>query len=78
MDFENFQFYRDNFDVLLPWAIGAGVGAFLPVVAFAAAATFWWPSRKLWEIQCDFASSREDIELQHRAILPSSQYAVGD
>jgi hypothetical protein len=48
MNFENYQFYRDNCNVINYWAIAVGIGLFVPIVAFLVAVFWWLKCQHLW------------------------------
>ncbi|KAK0701906.1 hypothetical protein B0T26DRAFT_757879 [Lasiosphaeria miniovina] len=50
MDLEGFAFYRNHFDVVLPWAACSGIGAALLAVVFVVAGVRWLRCRRLWAV----------------------------
>lgn len=48
MDFENAQFYKDNFDVEMYWALATIIGGLVPVFVFVVAIFWWVRCKNLW------------------------------
>ncbi|KAB5560223.1 hypothetical protein GE09DRAFT_962289 [Coniochaeta sp. 2T2.1] len=51
MDFENAQFYKANFDVVMFWAIATAIGGFVPVSVFFVAIFWWMRCKNLWRAE---------------------------
>jgi hypothetical protein len=51
MDFENAQFYKANFDVVMYWAIATAIGGFVPVAVFFVAIFWWTRCKNLWRAE---------------------------
>ena len=63
MDFETFEFDRDNFNVVLIWAFSASIGGLLPIAVFTVALVWWLRCRDLWSADERRGPSTEDINL---------------
>ncbi|KAF4626766.1 hypothetical protein G7Y89_g11394 [Cudoniella acicularis] len=50
MDFETFEFGRDNFSVAWIWALCASIGGLLPIAVFTVALFWWLRCRDLWSV----------------------------
>jgi hypothetical protein len=48
MDFETFEFDRDNFNVAWIWILCASIGGLLPICVFIIALFWWLRCRDLW------------------------------
>ncbi|OIW31119.1 hypothetical protein CONLIGDRAFT_614585 [Coniochaeta ligniaria NRRL 30616] len=51
MDFENAQFYKTNFDVVMYWAIATAIGGIVPVAVFFIAIFWWMRCKNLWRAE---------------------------
>ncbi|KAM7188161.1 hypothetical protein V8F20_010657 [Naviculisporaceae sp. PSN 640] len=49
IDFENYSFYRDHYNVIPFWIFGAVVGGLVPTAAFVVALFWWVKCRQIWK-----------------------------
>lgn len=69
MIFEDFDFIRDNFNVVIPWVIACVVG-FLVVIIVLFRSLFWWLTCKpLWD---EPLTAPREREMERRAQVKAS------
>jgi hypothetical protein len=61
MDFEGFTFYRNHFNLVIPWSFATAVGLLIQLGALITGLRWWYDCQPMWEAPERGAQSGQEL-----------------